>query len=86
MAGQDESEKGRWSEGIGKERDLFSRHDSERAIWLEYAGNAKGDRVSDVRDIGVREFEGDGDFRSAECVELLTQADIVVTNPPVKTL
>ena len=65
-----------------QERDLFSRHDSERAIWLEYAGNAKGDRVSDVRDIGVREFEGDGDFRSAECVELLTQADIVVTNPP----
>ncbi len=25
---------------------------------------------------------GDGDFRSAECVELLRQADIVVTNPP----
>ena len=25
---------------------------------------------------------GDGDFRSPECVELLRQADIVVTNPP----
>lgn len=25
---------------------------------------------------------GDGDFRSEECVELLKQADIVVTNPP----
>ena len=25
---------------------------------------------------------GDGDFRSAECVELLKQSDIVVTNPP----
>lgn len=25
---------------------------------------------------------GDGDFRSTECVELLEQADIVVTNPP----
>jgi hypothetical protein len=25
---------------------------------------------------------GDGDFRSPECVELLQQADIVVTNPP----
>ena len=25
---------------------------------------------------------GGGDFRSAECVELLKQADIVVTNPP----
>ncbi|MBQ7165024.1 MAG: adenine-specific methyltransferase EcoRI family protein, partial [Clostridia bacterium] len=27
-------------------------------------------------------LKGDGDFRSAECVELLKQADIVVTNPP----
>ena len=27
-------------------------------------------------------LEGNGDFRSAECVELLKQADIVVTNPP----
>lgn len=27
-------------------------------------------------------LEGDGDFRSLECIELLKQADIVVTNPP----
>lgn len=27
-------------------------------------------------------LNGDGDFRSAECIELLKQADIVVTNPP----
>ncbi|MGE0155678.1 MAG: adenine-specific methyltransferase EcoRI family protein [Geobacter sp.] len=27
-------------------------------------------------------LEGDGDFRSDECVELLKQSDIVVTNPP----
>lgn len=27
-------------------------------------------------------LEGDGDFRSEECVELLKQSDIVVTNPP----
>lgn len=28
------------------------------------------------------QLEGDGDFRSPECVELLNEADIVVTNPP----
>lgn len=28
------------------------------------------------------ELEGDGDFRSNECIELLKEADIVVTNPP----
>lgn len=27
-------------------------------------------------------LKGDGDFRSDECVELLKQADVVVTNPP----
>lgn len=27
-------------------------------------------------------LEGDGDFRSPECVELLQEADLVVTNPP----
>ena len=63
-------------------RDLFSRHDSQRAIWLEYNGNSKGGRVLDVEDIEVHAFERDGDFRSADSIELLKQADIVVTNPP----
>ena len=62
--------------------DLFSRHDAERAIWLEYEGNTKGGRVPEVEDIGIHKFRGDGDFRSAESIELLKQADIVVTNPP----
>ena len=65
-----------------QDRDLFSRHDSEQAIWLEYNGNTTGGRVPDVEDIGIHAFEGDGDFRSAETIELLKQADIVVTNPP----
>jgi hypothetical protein len=30
----------------------------------------------------LTELNGNGDFRSAECVELLKEADIVVTNPP----
>lgn len=30
----------------------------------------------------ISQLEGDGDFRSAECVELLKESDIVVTNPP----
>ena len=31
---------------------------------------------------GVKKLNGDGDFRSEECIEYLKQADIVVTNPP----
>lgn len=30
----------------------------------------------------LTELEGDGDFRSPECLALLDEADIVVTNPP----
>lgn len=30
----------------------------------------------------LTELEGDGDFRSKECIKLLEQADVVVTNPP----
>ena len=30
----------------------------------------------------LAELKGDGDFRSEECLELLYEADIVVTNPP----
>lgn len=65
-----------------QEPDLFSMNQSERAIWLEYFGDRNGNRVPDPEEIGIRELKGDGDFRSAECIELLKQADIVVTNPP----
>ena len=30
----------------------------------------------------LEKLDGNGDFRSAECIELLKQSDIVVTNPP----
>ena len=65
-----------------QERDLFSRHDSDRAIWLEYNGHTDGGREPKSDDIGVHSFAGDGDFRSSEAIELLKRAEIVVTNPP----
>ncbi|MGL6021542.1 MAG: adenine-specific methyltransferase EcoRI family protein [Chitinophagaceae bacterium] len=64
------------------ERDLFSRYDSEKAIYLEYNGERDGGRVPTVEEIGIKYFKGDGDFRNEECIALLKQADIVVTNPP----
>ena len=63
-------------------RDLFSENNSERAIYLEYTGDKNGDKVPNPEEIGVHELKGDGDFRSKESIELLKQADIVVTNPP----
>lgn len=62
--------------------DLFSQNDSEQAIYLEYLGDKNGNKIPDPEEIGIKTFKGDGDFRSDECIELLKQADIVVTNPP----
>lgn len=36
----------------------------------------------DGKDATVSKLEGNGDFRSEECVELLKQSDVVVSNPP----
>lgn len=62
--------------------DLFSIGDTERAVYLEYGGDKDGNFVPNVNEIEVKQFDGDGDFRSAESIALLKQADIVVTNPP----
>jgi hypothetical protein len=62
--------------------DLFSQNDSEEAILLEYKGDKNGNNVPDPEEIGIIHLKGDGDFRSPESIEILKQADIVVTNPP----
>ena len=62
--------------------DLFSQGDCERAICQIYEGDTNGNMTLDDNEVCVRYLEGDGDFRSAECIEILKQADIVVTNPP----
>lgn len=65
-----------------QDADLFSENESEKAIYLEYTGDKNGNKVPDIEEIGVHELKGDGDFRNPETIELLKQADIVVTNPP----
>ena len=65
-----------------QQMDMFSRHDAEKAIWLEYDGTENEDGVPSLEEIGIHHLEGDGDFRSPECIALLQQADVVVTNPP----
>ena len=58
--------------------DLFSMGEVEKAVWIEY----EGDKKLDFDRLEVNEFKGDGDFRSQEVIELLKEADVVVTNPP----
>ncbi len=65
-----------------QDMELFSPQISEQAVYLEYTGDRNGDRIPNPEEIGIHTLRGDGDFRCAECIELLKQADIVVTNPP----
>ena len=62
--------------------DLFSTHESEKAVMLAYIGDKNGDKIPNADEIGVIELKGDGDFRSEESIAFLKEADIVVTNPP----
>ena len=59
---------------------LISTHynKNESTYKMEYVGGNDNDI-----EIGVKTLlEGNGDFRNQECVEILKEADIVVTNPP----
>lgn len=60
--------------------DLFNTEEVENGFYYEYSGGDGEKSQPDSTDIVY--FEGDGDFRSAESIELLKQSDIVVTNPP----
>ncbi len=62
--------------------DLFSQHECEKAVYQIYEGDKNNNRKVDDDEIAVKPLKGDGDFRSKECVALLEEADIVVTNPP----
>ena len=53
-----------------------------KGVVLVYEGDKNDNRRVDNEEIIVNELNGDGDFRSEECIEYLKQADVVVTNPP----
>lgn len=63
-----------------QERNLFNTKEFESGFFYEYSG-AKGKKVKPSSN-DIIHFKGDGDFRSAESIELLNQSDVVITNPP----
>jgi hypothetical protein len=63
-----------------QERDLFNTEEFENGFFFEYTG-VEGERIK-PSSTDIVHFKGDGDFRSAESIELLKQSDIVITNPP----
>ena len=53
-----------------------------KGVVLIYEGDKNGNRKVDDSEIIVNELQGNGDFRSEECIEFLKECDVVVTNPP----
>lgn len=56
--------------------------ESGKGVVLIYEGDKNGNKIVEDSEIEVRELEGNGDFRSEECIEFLKECDVVVTNPP----
>ena len=77
--------------GTQNENPSFDKHRQAIRFDVTEVKDWNGDGYEDLRDVElllktnrnvVTYLDGDGDFRSSECVAALHEADIVVTNPP----
>lgn len=79
----------------GTQLDLFGNQDNTEIpacrIEINEVGDENADGAVNLADVAyllknhrnvLTRLKGNGDFRSTECIELLKQADIVITNPP----
>lgn len=70
-------------EFLGLKKLISTHHVKDgQSYKLELKKDINGDGVIDGEDLIKTPLEGDGDFRSKESIEILKEADIIVTNPP----
>lgn len=73
---------------IDSDTELLIQNKKAYKVTMSELKDTNGDGREDLFDVQelikhrIRYLKGDGDFRSDESIELLKQADIVVTNPP----
>ena len=88
--GTDASERRNSDECHARKRDLLPKKIAYK-VEITEVKDLNGDGALDLADVQyllknnknvISLLKQHGDFRSAECIELLKQADIVVTNPP----
>ena len=65
-------------------KDRFHAFQMKKLISTHYEPDGSSSYKLEYDGVSVKktEMEGNGDFRDAECIEILKEADIVVTNPP----
>ena len=70
-------------ESLGLKKIITTGYKADgKGVKLVYEGDKNGNFMIDDAEVVVTELEGNGDFRSEECIELLKECDVVVTNPP----
>ena len=70
-------------ESLGLKKLITTGYKAEgKGVKLVYEGDKNGNFMVDDAEVVMTELEGNGDFRSEECIELLKECDVVVTNPP----
>lgn len=76
---------------IGKEKTIINMNRKAYKIEINEVSDYNQDGAVDLSDVeyllknkdnSLSLLKGNGDFRSDECIDLLKQSDIVVTNPP----
>jgi len=68
---------------LGLKRLIATHYEVDKPSYmLEINKDEDGDGLITSKDIVKKKLKQNGDFRSPECIELLKQADIVITNPP----
>ena len=63
---------------LGLKKLVATYFDKSRSVWKTEIISA----TDDTRTVLRTKISGNGSFQSEECIELIRQADIVVTNPP----
>ena len=67
---------------LGLKKLIATHYETDRASYkMEIIRSEKGAQVG-IPDYVQTPLQSNGDFRSAECIEILKEADVVVTNPP----
>lgn len=68
---------------LGLKKLIATHYETEKPSYkLEIIKDLDGDGLITSKDIIKTPLKQNGDFRSPECIELLKEADIVITNPP----
>lgn len=70
-------------EQLGLKKLVSTHYETDKPSYkLELVKDLNGDGKINLYDIIKTPLKQNGDFRSPECIEILKEADIVVTNPP----